>query len=155
MSVHKSLRVIAPLVMVALCAGCGEEPPAPIAVELSVTIAAPEEVDPAATVHLSVRHAWSNTGELRYPLENVEWFETGLGDSNIRFDYPPEFGEGLIVYAWVDADGDGIHCTPTSRTDLAGLVEIKEFPAQQVSASLFLETPCAGPDWFFPGPEPG
>ncbi len=145
-----------PVFLAALCFGCaGEESSAPpISVDLSVVVAAPEEVDPAATVHLSVHHAWSNTGELRYPLEIVKGFETALGSSNFRFDYPPELGEGLIVYAWVDADGDGVHCTPTARGDLADLVEVEEFPAQQVSVSLFLDAPCAGPDWFFPGPEP-
>ena len=121
---------------------------------LSVEIGAPEEVDPTATVHLSVHHAWSNSGELRYPLEIVEGFETGLGSSNFSFDYPVELGEGLVVYAWVDSDGDGINCTPTERGDLADLVEVEDFPSENVSASLFLETPCAGPDRFFPGPKP-
>lgn len=137
-----------------LCFGCGAEEPATIPVDITVSIAAPGQVDPAATVHLSVRHAWSNTGELRYPLEIVESFETSLGPSNLSFDYPVELGEGLVVYAWVDADGDGINCTPAARGDLADLVEVTEFPSEKVSASLFLDAPCAGPDWFFPGPEP-
>lgn len=137
-----------------LCFGCGGEEPATIPVDITVSIAAPGQVDPAATVHLSVRHAWSNTGELRYPLEIVENFETGLGSSNLSFDYPVELGEGLIVYAWIDADGDGVNCTPAARGDLADLVEVAEFPSERLSASLFLDAPCAGPDWFFPGPEP-
>ena len=146
-----------PVCVAALCFGCaGEElPPPPISVELAVAIAAPEEIDPSATVHLSVHHAWSGTGELRYPLEIVERWETNLGSSTFSFDYPVEGGEGLVVYAWVDSDGDGVHCTPTVHGDLADLVEIEEFPSERVSASLLLETPCAGPDWFFPGPEPG
>lgn len=137
-----------------LCFGCGGGEPATIPVDLTVSIAAPGQVDPAATVHVSVRHAWSNTGELRYPLEIVESFETRLGSSDFRFDYPVELGEGLIVYAWIDADGDGANCTPAARGDLADLVEVAEFPSEQLSASLFLDAPCAGPDWFFPGPEP-
>lgn len=153
-----SLRVrgAMPVFLAALCFGCaGEEPPPPpISVELMVAIAAPEEIDPGATVHLSVYHAWTGTGELRYPLEIVEGFETGLGTSAFSLDYPVELGEGLVVYAWLDADGDGINCTPTARGDLADLVEVEPFPSQQVSASLFLDAPCAGPDWFFPGPEP-
>lgn len=136
--------------------GCAaEEPPAPpISVELAAAIAAPGEVDPAAIVHLSVYHAWTGTGELRYPLEIVERWETNPGSSNFTFDYPVEGGEGLVVYAWLDADGDGVNCTPTARGDLADLVEVEAFPSEQVSASLFLDAPCAGPDWFFPGPEP-
>ena len=145
-----------PVFLAALCFGCaGEEPPPPpISVDLSVAIEALEDVDPAATVHLSVYHAWTGTGELRYPLEIVDRWETNLGSSNFSFDYPAELGEGLIVYAWADSDGDGANCTPTVRGDLADLVEVEAFPAEQVSVSLLLDAPCAGPDWFFPGPEP-
>jgi len=154
MSARKNRTI--PALLAALCSGCGGEQSSELAisVDLSVTVAAPEAVDPSATVHLSAHHAWSNTGELRYPLEIVERFETKLGASNFSFDYPVELGEGLVVYAWVDADGDGIHCTPRQRGDLADLAEVAEFPSRQVSVSLFLDAPCAGPDWFFPGPEP-
>ena len=152
----RRVRERLPVFLLALCFGCtGEDPPPPpIPVDLTVTIAAPEEVDPAATVHLSVYHAWTGIGDLRYPLEIVEGFETGLGSSDFRFDYPVDSGEGMVLYAWVDADGDGRNCTPTERGDLADLVEVEAFPSEQVSASLFLDAPCAGPDWFFPGPEP-
>lgn len=145
-----------PVFLAALCFGCaGEEPPPPpISVGLSVAIDALEDVDPAATVHLAVYHAWTGTGELRYPLEIVERWETNLGSSNFSFDYPAVLGEGLVVYAWVDSDGDGANCTPTVRGDLADLVEVEDFPAEHVSVSLLLDAPCAGPDWFFPGPEP-
>lgn len=145
-----------PVFLAALCFGCaGEEPPPPpISVDLSVAIGASGDLDPSATVHLSVYHAWTGTGDLRYPLEIVERWETNLGSSNFSFDYPVERGEGLVVYSWVDADGDGANCTPTVRGDLADLVEVEAFPAEQVSVSLLLDAPCAGPDWFFPGPEP-
>lgn len=139
----------------ALVVACSEAPPPqPVAVELSVEILAPEAVAPSAAVFLSVYHAWAGEGDLRYPLEIIESFQTKLGTSTFRFNYPVEGGEGLVVYAWVDTDGDGIHCTPTARLDLTDLAEISQFPAEQVSVSLFLEVPCAGPDWFFPGPEP-
>lgn len=151
----RAMRKTGPVFLAALCFGCSEAPPPPpIAVELTVRIAAPESIDPEATVHLSVHHAWSGTGDLRYPLEIVDGRETSLGTSDFSFDYPVEGNEGLVVYAWVDSDGDGINCTPTNRGDLADLVEIEEFPSDQVTASLFLDIPCAGPDWFFPGPEP-
>ena len=152
----RAARTAAPVLIAGLCFGCaGEEPPAPpIPVDLTVEIAAAGDIDPAASVRLSVYHAWTGTGDLRYPLEIVEGFETVLGTSSFSFDYPVEGGEGLVVYAWVDADGDGANCTPTVRGDLADLVEIEDFPSETVSASLMLETPCVGPDWFFPGPEP-
>ena len=151
----RSMRKTVPALLAVLCFGCGEEPPPPpLSVELTVAIAAPEEIDPAANVYLSVHHAFSGTGELRYPLEIVDRWETSLGSSSFSFDYPIEGNEGLVVYAWVDSDGDGINCTPTNHGDLADLVAIEEFPFDQGSVSLFLETPCAGPGWFFPGPEP-
>ena len=151
----RAMRRTAPVFLAVLCFGCSEEPPpAPLSVELTVAIAATEEIDPAANVYLSVHHAWSGAGELRYPMEIVDRWETNLGSSSFSFDYPVDGGEGLVVYAWVDSDGDGINCTPMNRGDLADLVEIEEFPSEQVSASLFLEIPCAGPDWFFPGSEP-
>lgn len=152
----RRLRPAMPVFFAVACFGCAAEepPPPPISVELEAAIAAPEEVDPAAIVHLSVHHAWTGTGELRYPLEIVERWETNLGSSNFSFDYPSAGGDGLVVYAWLDADGDGVNCTPTARGDLADLVEVEAFPSEQVSASLFLDAPCAGPDWFFPGPEP-
>ena len=59
-----------PVFLAALCFGCAGDEPPPIPVDLSLEIAAPEGVDPGATVHLSVHHAWSNTGELRYPAGN-------------------------------------------------------------------------------------
>lgn len=162
-SIVRASRFTIPVFFAVMCFGCGAEeaPPPPISVELTVAIAAPEEIDPASTVHLSVHHAWTGTGELRYPLEIVEGFETSLGSSTFSFEYPAEGGDGLVVYAWVDADGDGINCTPTARGDLADLAVVEEFPSEQVSvslllvsASLLLDAPCAGPDWFFPGPEP-
>ncbi|MDE0680541.1 MAG: hypothetical protein OXI11_10070 [Gammaproteobacteria bacterium] len=152
--VRRARRGMAAVLFAALCFGCagGEAPVIPV--DLSLEIGASGEVDPAATVHLSVYHAWTGVGELRYPLEIVEGFETGLGASTFSFDYPAELGEGLVVYAWVDSDGDGANCTPAARGDMADLVEVEAFPSQQVSVSLFLDAPCAGPDWFFPGPEP-
>ena len=148
-------RATIPVFFAVMCFGCGaEEPPPPIPVDVSVTIDAPEGIDRAATVHLSLYHAWTGAGDLRYPLEIIKSYELPFGSFNFRFDYTAEGGDGLVVYAWVDADGDGINCTPTARADLADLVEVEGFPSQQVSVSLMLETPCAGPDWFFPGPEP-
>ncbi|MYH33916.1 MAG: hypothetical protein F4013_04935 [Gammaproteobacteria bacterium] len=152
----RRLRESAPLVLAALCFGCGGEdaPPPPISVELSVKVDAPDEIDPGATVHLSLYHAWTGDGDLRYPLEIIKSYEIPFGSFNLQFDYPVDAGDGLVVYAWVDADGDGANCTPTLRGDMADLVEVQAFPAEQVSVSLLLDAPCAGPDWFFPGPEP-
>jgi len=68
----------------------------------------------------------------------------------LRFDYPVETGEGLLVYAWIDLDGDDVHCTPEIRTDRAGLTVVQDFPASDVTADVMLDVPCAGPEWFYP-----
>jgi NAD(P)-dependent dehydrogenase (short-subunit alcohol dehydrogenase family) len=154
-AVVRHMRSMMTVLAGTLAFACSEPPlVAPLPVELILGISAPGEVDPSATVYLSVYHAWTGEGELRHPLEFIESVETKLGTSTITFNYPPEGGEGLVVYAWVDTDGDAIHCTPAGRRDLADLAEVGEFPSEQVSVSLFLEVPCAGPEWFFPGPVP-
>ncbi len=153
-AVLRHMRSIITVLSGALVFACSEAPVAPLPVELTLGISAPGEVDPSAPVYLSVYHAWTGEGDLRHPLEMIESFETKLGTSTFTFNYPADGGEGLVVYAWVDTDGDAIHCTPAGRRDLADLVEIGEFPSEQVSVSLFLEVPCVGPEWFFPGPVP-
>ena len=80
----------------ALVFACSEAPPLPpVAVELSVEILAPEAVAPSATVFLSVYHAWTGEGDLRHPLGIIESFETKLGTSTFRFNYPVEGGDGV------------------------------------------------------------
>jgi hypothetical protein len=151
-AVVRHLRSMMTVLAGTLAFACSEPPPvAPLPVELTLGISAPPgAVNPSATVYLSVYHAWTGEGDLRHPLERIDSFETTLGTSSFRFNYPVDAGEGLVVYAWVDTDGDAIHCTPAGRRDLADLAEVGEFPSEQVSVSLFLEVPCAGPEWFFP-----
>ena len=153
-AVVRHMRSIITVLSGALVFACSEAPVAPLPVELTLGISAPADVDPSATVYLTVYHAWTGEGDLRHPLEMIESFETKLGTSTFTFNYPVEGGEGLVVYAWVDTDGDAVHCTPAGRRDLADLAEVGKFPSEQASVSLFLEVPCAGPEWFFPGPVP-
>ena len=135
----------------ALLAGCGAEPPAPTrAVEITGEIRLPAAATPVGKVYVSLYQAWSLQGELRHPLQLIESFEVAPGVFTHRFAYPEDGGEGLIVYAWVDVDGDAVLCTPTYRSDLAGLTEVAGFPADAVSVTVDLTAPCRGPDWFYP-----
>ena len=79
--------------------------------------------------------------------------ETAVGAYSHEFEYPVEKGEGLLVYAWIDTDEDGVLCTPTVRTDRAGLTELEGFTTGEVTADVELDTPCAGPEWFYPPAE--
>lgn len=145
-------RVVATaLAAVSAVAGCGSEPPAPKhRVELTGEIRLPPEASGGGKVYVSLFHAWSLQGELRHPLQLIESFETTPGAFTHTFEYPEAGGEGLVVFAWVDLDGDGVDCTMTSRRDLSGLSEVTAFPADRVSVTVDLVEPCRGPDWFYP-----
>jgi len=138
------------LAAVLVAAGCGGEPPPGMPVSLSGSVSLPEGVDASGTVEVRLYHAWALEGILRHPLEFIESFETGLGEFSHTFEYPAGIGEGLVVHAWLDTDGDGVLCTPTVREDIAGLAEAKDFPADSVRVEIVLTEPCAGADWFYP-----
>jgi hypothetical protein len=143
--------VAAVLAAISVTSGCGPGPPAPQRlVELTGEIRLPPEAGTGGRVYVSLFQAWSLEGELRHPLQLIESFEAAPGAFSHKFEYPENKGEGLIVFAWVDLDGDGVHCTMSSRRDLSGLSEVTTFPADQVSVTVTLTEPCRGPDWFFP-----
>jgi hypothetical protein len=133
-----------------LVAGCGETEIRTVPVTVEGFINAPVGLNTDGTVYLSLYHAWALEGELRHPVEHIETFEAGVGPFSVETAYPVEKGDGLLVYAWLDNDGDGVLCTPTDRNDLAGLTEVSTFPAEKVIVQVELRVPCAGPDWFFP-----
>lgn len=130
-------------------AGCINEDRRLYEVTLAGTITAPGGATGA--VHLELHHARRGSGQLETPLglideatfdaaEAIEW--TVL--------VPIDEGEGLVVYGWLDSDGDGLLCAPGSMPEPAGAVEIAGFPAHALSFSLALETPCAGPSALYP-----
>ena len=138
------------VVMVFLLAGCGEaeSPVRPVKISGSITRAPGMAAD--GKVFVSLYHAWSLEGDLRHAAQWIESFETKMGDYSHEFSYPLDRGEGLLIYAWLDLDGDSVLCTPSVRIDIAGLTEVTEYPADAVNADIELVAPCAGPDWFFP-----
>ena len=143
---------ILPLLLVACLAlaGCGEPVVKTMPVTVSGNISVLDDVNSDGMVHIALYHAWALEGELRHPVQFIEAFEGGIGGFSIDVDYPVDKGEGLLVYAWLDTDGDGVLCTPTGRSDLAGLTEVKNFPSENVTVDVWLVAPCAGPDWFYP-----
>ena len=130
--------------------GCGEVEPPTMPVSISGSIEAPAGIAVDGKVFVSLYHAWSLEGDLRHAVEFIESFETKIGPYSHEFEYPLDDGDGLLIYAWLDVDGDGILCTPDVRVDVAGLTEVTGYPAATVSADIQLAAPCAGPDWFFP-----
>ena len=136
--------------MVRGLAGCGETETHVVPVTISGSIVAPSGVEASGKVFVSLYHAWALQGDLRHPVQFIESFETKIGPFSHEFSYPPDRGEGLLIYAWLDVDGDGVLCTPEVRIDIAGLTEVTGYPAEDVSADVQLVAPCAGPDWFYP-----
>jgi hypothetical protein len=150
-----SMRIAVLLAMATLAAGCGPEPPAPArAMEVSGEIRLPADIIPAGKVYITLFHAWALQGNLRHPLEPIETFEAVPGAFTHRFSYPEGSGEGLVVYAWADVDGDGVQCTPAVRNDLSGLTEVATFPADRVNVVVDLTEPCRAANWFYPAPGP-
>jgi hypothetical protein len=136
--------------MLPIVASCGEAraPVKTLPVDLHGELRVPAGA--SGPVHVSLYHAWSGAGELRHPLQFIETFTATPGEYRHAFAYPVGEGEGLVVYAWVDLDGDGVLCTPSYRLDLAGLSEATPFPAAAPEVNVEMTAPCRGPEWFFP-----
>jgi len=138
------------LAVTLLIAGCSAPEVQTTRVTVSGNIQVADGVSSDGVVHIALYHAWALDGVLRHPVEFIESFDSEVGSFSVDVDYPVDKGEGLLVYAWIDLDGDGVLCTPTGRNDLAGLTEAEGFPAAEVTVNVWLVAPCAGPDWFFP-----
>ena len=150
-ALNKTFFIATAACLLAWLSGCaeGEAPTTPVS--LSGTISVPDGVQSdGSKVTVNLYHAWALEGVLRHPVEFIQSFETTAGEYSFSFDYPVENGEGLLVYAWIDLDGDDVHCTPAIRTDRAGLTVVQDFPSAEVTANVMLDVPCAGPEWFYP-----
>ena len=136
------------LLALLLLAGCASQTTTLLEVELTgVVTAGAAEGD----VEVQLHFAEQGVGELAHPLGEIERFEASLGVGFAHaFDYPPDDGTGLLVYAWHDADGDGVLCAPGVDDELAGLVEVEEFPAFAVEVELELDLACGGPEGLLP-----
>jgi len=120
-------------------------------VNLSGTIDVAEGSPSSGQVHVEVLHASSGKRVLSYPLRPITEFELDeLGELEESILVPLEQGEGLVVYAWLDHDGDGALCAPGAAPEPAGLVELKDFPAHALEVELVLTEPCAGAEILYP-----
>ncbi|HJP05753.1 MAG: hypothetical protein QGG65_04070 [Gammaproteobacteria bacterium] len=87
---------------------------------------------------------------LNHPLEEVVDFQSDGPQFSHTFEYPLHMGSGLAVSAWLDADGDGVFCTPTERTDPSGLAYTEETPAGDFTLDITLTKNCRQANWFYP-----
>jgi hypothetical protein len=139
-------------IVAALLAGCGAPKPETGVREVTISGTA-SLADGAArqgTLHVQAYYAWAGEGQLRHPLREMGAFKAQAGEFTGTVTYSPDAGEGLVVYAWLDADGDGVHCTPSSRSEPSGLVVVNGFPADAVRVNLLLAGSCVSASGFFP-----
>ncbi len=120
-------------------------------VNLSGTITVADDAPSAGRVHVEVLHETSGIGTLAYPLRRITEFEVeAIGEFEETVLVPMEDGEGLVIYAWLDRDGDGVLCSPGVNSELAGIIELEEFPAHAIEVELTLTEPCAGAEILYP-----
>lgn len=148
MNSHVAARLLALVITVVVLAGCSEPEPNLRSMTVTGNVSAPEGV--SGPVEIWLYHEWSLEGDLRHPLQFIDTFKGSLGPYEHSFDYPVDIGEGLVVYAWVDTDGDGVNCTPQVRNDLAGLTVVENAAQDRVEVDVLVGEPCRGPDFFYP-----
>ena len=120
-------------------------------VELEGSVAAPDPL-PAGELHVEVHHATS-TGPISHPLGVIDEFVVDQPSASFERTVlvPREAGEGLVVYAWLDLDGDGELCALGGSADEpAGLLELDAFPEHALSFALELDASCLGPERLYP-----
>jgi hypothetical protein len=134
----------------ALLAGCINEERRLYEVELRGEVTSPGTVRPARVV-LELHHAQTGAGPLATPLGFIDATElAGPGPATWTTLVPIEEGEGLVLYGWLDVDGDGLLCAPGGAPEPAGAAEVDGFPGHVLEFSLMLETSCAGPSAVYP-----
>ncbi|MBL9100654.1 MAG: hypothetical protein JNL82_06840 [Myxococcales bacterium] len=105
----------------------------------------------AGTVHLELHHAVSGAGELATPLGLVDATSVDApGPTSWTTLVPLGEGEGLVLYGWLDVDGDGLLCGLDAAPEPAGVVELAGFPDHALEFSLVLDAACAGPSALYP-----
>lgn len=133
---------------------CSESPPEQREVRIMGTASLPDGTVPDGTLHIQAYFAAAGAGDLRHPLAEIGGFTTPAGAIDGSVKYTVGGGDGLVVFAWLDGDGDGVHCTPGNRSEPAGLTVAKDFPAAEVRVALRLTDNCKSAGWFYP-PGPG
>lgn len=124
-------------------------------VELAGSIATEDPaLDGEGEVYLELHHGYFGEGELRRPLGLIESWQ--LDPRQREFDdvvlVSTDGGaEGLVLYGWLDLDGDGVLCAAgTTIEEPAGVVVLSDYPAHVLSFDLQLSTPCRGVEPLFP-----
>lgn len=140
-----------PVLCAALCvAACINEDARLYQVELRGVVGVAEG-DPSGTVHLELYHARTGEGVLETPLRRMDQMTLdGVGAVEWTAYVPLDEGEGLVLYGWLDRDGDDLLCGLGAAPEPAGFVELTSFPEHRIEFALALEAPCAGASALYP-----
>lgn len=120
-------------------------------VTLSGTVSIGGVIAEPGEVHLELHHARTGAGKFETPLGLIDaTIEPELGPTEWTTYVLLGRGEGLVLYGWLDRDGDGVLCAPGSFPEPAGAVELSGFPDHTIDFSLTLDTDCAGSAALYP-----
>ena len=147
---RKALAMVAISCAALLPVACSEPAPETRAVRITGTASLPDGTVPDGTLHVQAYHASAGAGHLRHPLGELGGFITQPEAISGSVSYLAGGGEGLVIHAWLDVDGDGVHCTPANRDEPAGLTVVDGFPADEVQVRLTLAENFKSASWFFP-----
>lgn len=118
---------------------------------INVNVDVDEDTPKSGKVHIELRHANSGEGALSHPLSPITEFEIeGLGDFEESVLIPTDEGKGLVIYAWLDSDGDGTLCGLGATPEPAGLLAFDVLDTHDVEVDLLLTEPCAGAESLYP-----
>jgi len=147
---RKKSRTVFSIALLAFIVGaCSEPEETREQMTISGEISSISSLD-GQTLYISIFHAQSGIGFQPHPLYEIDSFESQSTSFERTFFYDRQGNSGLVVYAWVDNDGDGINCTMQSRNDYAGVSINEDFPNSSKSFDVELTKRCVGPDWFYP-----
>jgi len=119
-------------------------------VDLTGEFVAPAMVTGATTIELHHAETFGR-GALAHPLGLIERMRVpGPGPVRHTLLYPTDVGSGLVVYAWVDSNGNGQLCRPGTPPEPTGLAVVSGFPAHALSYRVELSSTCLGPEALFP-----
>lgn len=105
----------------------------------------------SGAVHLELHHAQTGRGELTTPLGRIDETEIeGPGETSWTTLVPLGEGEGLVLYGWLDVDGDGLLCGAGTEVEEPAGVVVLAGVEHSLEFSLELGTGCAGPSALYP-----
>ena len=108
-------------------------------------------VDPSVDVVIEMYFATAGEGELEHPLVFLDSTAVaGGGSFSYQLEYPADEGEGLVVYAFEDSDGDGLLCGQAGAWERSGLVEVPSPLGALIDLRLSLVDWCQPPEALYP-----